>query len=1675
MHLKSDRLDRRRRPRRIRLALAAATGLALAAGPARAGTFTWTNTTGNWSDGTKWGGTAPASDPANVLVFGAGSVNYTATDDLPTGFQLNALQLTANAGQFDTINATAQTNTLDFSVNAGTQPSIAMGGGTFNVANNVRVAAGANLTFNVASGNNLVFSAAATPGGATAHSIAPVSGTTSTVTVDGGGTVVWRSITTANIAVSNGMVITDADGDFLGSADVTLGAAGIIDTGGFAEGFNSLSGASAASTFRGNVSVSAASGTFTYAGKIIDRPAGGTVAGYGTVGGAASNGAISKSGGHTFIVSGANTYSGATTITAGTLVYAGDPVSSATVGGFASGTITSSPFGKGTTTFSGGTLATDGNNRTLINALSFTASTSSTVNVPSGEFTTIGTMTGTGTVTKTGTGLWRMGGTNAGTAFTGTLNVNAGGVLLTDITNSGANPTGGDLNVVAINVNGGGTFTFGSNPAYTSENPDLPNSTYLTVNTGGTAVWNIGEDYGGVILAGGAIQMKANINLAGTTASDFRSGTVDFTGGSPQFGGAGVLNKTTAGTVTVNGVGLNNTGGLNIQEGVLSTNSGITNTGTLAFGADTTNGTLRYAGFGLTLNKTVVFNAGGGTIEVVDGGTELVSQGASSGPGGLTKTGPGLLTLIGNNTYAGGTTVNAGTLQVGNGGTAGSIAGPVAVAAGGTLQFNRSDDFSYAGPVSGAGNLTKNGSNAVTLTGALSYTGTTTVNSGTLRVSPFTTGAVVVGAGATLAVASPASGAGTLAASTVSVGAGGGTSTLRFELNSAGNPTVPLLNVTTPDGLTLNNGSHTIGVSNAGAFAVGTFTLIDYAGTPINSGFTLAQLPARTQGNLVYNTAATRIDLQVTGVDSIKWNGNVSGNWDVGSDINVGGTNNWRLASNNAATNFVANDVVVFDDTATGPTTVNLVATVQPAAVTVNNTTKDYTFQDGSSGAGFVTGSASLTKQGAGRLTVLTNNTNTGGTTVGAGTLQIGNGGTNGAIGAGDVVNNGSIVWNHSDDVNYAGAISGTGSLTKSGTNTLTLTGPYTPAGNTTLSGGALVLRTDGAYTYPGQIDGAGALTKDGTGTVTLAGNSSYTGGTTIAAGTLQVGAGGAAGAITGAIADNGTLAFNRTDALTLSGAISGTGGVTHLGTGTTTLSGALTYSGPTVVSAGTLALTNVNGIGGTFSAAAGGTLSVDTTAGDQTIGKTVAGQGTLTKTGAGTLTLTAANTSFLGTLNVNGGAVLLSDPGAGTGTSGDINAARIVVNAGGTFQFGQGGVTSENPDLPDTTFITINPGGTVVWVVGEQLGGVHLQGGTLTFAGGGVTSNGTTQNWSAGTINGAAQSIAGGAAIFKTTAGTVTVDGSATIGSVLNIQDGKVAFVNAANLGTAAVTLGTAGASPTTGQFEYQGATASRGGAFTLNGPGVVRVTTASTALTLTGVASGSGNLTKDGPGTLILTANNTFTGGATVSSGTLLVNGQTGNNSGTGTGAVMVAAGGTLGGTGSIAGPVTVAGTVSPGASVGTLTAGNTTLTGGGAYRMELSDAAGTAGATAGGWDLMQGRAATSTLAVTATPASKFTINLATLDAGGNAGAAANFNPSQAYSWTFASYQGGVTGFDPAAFAVSTAGFANPTNGGTFGVSLTGGTALAVTFTPVPEPGGLAAAGLAGVGLLARRRRRR
>ena len=97
----------------------------------------------------------------------------------------------------------------------------------------------------------------------------------------------------------------------------------------------------------------------------------------------------------------------------------------------------------------------------------------------------------------------------------------------------------------------------------------------------------------------------------------------------------------------------------------------------------------------------------------------------------LVKSTSAAATISGNNSYTGATTISAGTLIVGNGGTTGSLGtGPVANA--GELRFNRTDALTVGNTITGSGSLTQSGTGTTTLTGAANYSGLTTLLAGTL-------------------------------------------------------------------------------------------------------------------------------------------------------------------------------------------------------------------------------------------------------------------------------------------------------------------------------------------------------------------------------------------------------------------------------------------------------------------------------------------------------------------------------------------------------------------------------------------------------------------------------------------------------------------------------------------------------------------------------------------------------------------------------------------------------------------------------------------------------------------------------------------------------------------------------------------------------------------------------
>ncbi len=242
----------------------------------------------------------------------------------------------------------------------------------------------------------------------------------------------------------------------------------------------------------------------------------------------------------------------------------------------------------------------------------------------------------------------------------------------------------------------------------------------------------------------------------------------------------------------------------------------------------------------------------------------------------------------------------------------------------------------------------------------------------------------------------------------------------------------------------------------------------------------------------------------------------------------------------------------------------------------------------------------------------------------------------------------------------------------------------------------------------------------------------------------------------------------------------------------------------------------------------------------------------------------------------------------------------------------------------------------------------------------------------------------------------------------------------------------------------------------------------------TYRGSITGSGSVAKHNSGTLTFANATSYTGGTTVHSGKVIL--ESGASLGASTsaitlnnGASLIAnsgatvsnpltlnSGSSIGGAGTFATNIAVGSgvTLSPGSSPGTMTfSSGLTLNSGGTLAFEIRDAntSLTAGAS-NSWDLLSISGA---LAINASSASPFTIQVKSLNSDFASGNAANFNASTDYAWKFASATS-ITGFEANAFTIDRSGFTNSSLGSFF-VSRSdsgNGNDLLLNFTPVPEP---------------------
>ncbi|MES2920610.1 MAG: autotransporter-associated beta strand repeat-containing protein [Verrucomicrobiota bacterium] len=476
-----------------------------------------------------------------------------------------------------------------------------------------------------------------------------------------------------------------------------------------------------------------------------------------------------KAGSGPLILTGANTYTGVTTIRTGTLQL-----------GDAGETGSLSPSG------------------TILNNVNLTINRSNAV--AQGTDFSSAPITGTGSFTQAG-----FGGTTTLTAantFAGATTISAGSLELgnggatgslattSNITNNG-NLTINRNNAVAQGTDfgpgaiggfgsftqaGSGTTTFTANNTYTG----------ATVINGGTLTLTNGNNAGGALSgtptitvnSGGTLVLMNQDTLGYTVGKE---ALVINSGGQVLNNSIGAQRDTLANTVTMTGGILGGTSAGDAA-GLFSFFAGAGNVAVFATSdASGTAALINASKVALQGANQIIFVTRGETAPAAD--LIISSQiGQLGGNFGFSKTGDGVLSLTGANTYTGGTTVNEGTLTVGAGGTLGATTSPLTVnnlnteagtnvvlnlataadttvgslsgaigipssltntatinngGTGRNFIVNQTADGTFDGVIAGAGNFTLGSlsTSALSLNGANTYTGDTTVNAGRLRVN----------------------------------------------------------------------------------------------------------------------------------------------------------------------------------------------------------------------------------------------------------------------------------------------------------------------------------------------------------------------------------------------------------------------------------------------------------------------------------------------------------------------------------------------------------------------------------------------------------------------------------------------------------------------------------------------------------------------------------------------------------------------------------------------------------------------------------------------------------------------------------------------------------------------------------------------------------------------------
>lgn len=935
-------------------------------------------------------------------------------------------------------------------------------------------------------------------------------------------------------------------------------------------------------------------------------------------------------------------------------------------------------------------------------------------------------ISGTGTLTQAGSGTLILTGANT---HTGLTTIHAGGTL--QIGNGG---TSGQISGGAVLNNGALRVDRGD--AVTLANAISGTGSLTQAGLGALTLTGANSYAGGTTIeAGTTLRVQGNGTLGSGAVAN--AGTLVFDRSADialgHISGAGTLTQAGSGTLTITG---------NYAQSATLISAG----------------TLRIANAGSSLSLGAVVNDAALVFNRAD---DVTHAGAISGAGSLAQRGSGTLTLTGAGTHTGGTSISAGTLRIGDGGTTGAIAGDIANNA--ALVFNRSDDVTFGGVISGTGRLGQAGPGMLTLTAANTHAGGTTISGGILAVS----------------------GAGTLSAnSTVTVAEGG---TLIYESGTnAGNNThvvqgaahtnmpggvLRFLGTASAGSGTYTNTSSTAFISAAtnlisfeGNSTAGTATLINERGlshwyaTPIIIFRDQASMGAATiisQGGPGWQSHGSRLELRDDATAAT-------------ANITLGGSRGYAnsgasLRLYDRATAASATILVGGGSAYSNPGTAGSGAAVSfegdssagMARITAQGGT------DGASGGAIrfrgtqdaplasirIEGNAALDLSAfAGAEFRLASLSGEGGVLLGGKRLRLGGSGAD--MGFGGVI----------------GADGLGGDLTKEGSGTLTLTGAQRlgaggrvqvaegvlqlgdggslGAAPIAISAGALLQASQaGSLTLAQVISGAGALRQAGPGTTTLTGANTYSGGTTISAGILEIGPGGSLGS--GAVVNNAVLAINRGDAVTIGNGISGMGALRQAGRGMTTLTGSNSHSGGTQITAGTLSVASDAHLGAASGALslAGGTLATTASfasaravelsggafapqaATTLTLDGVIGGPGALAMNGAGTLWLNGANT-YSGATSVNAGTLIL-------GPGGRLSPAALSVAGGGVVDLSRMMAAGQSiASLSGQGVVALGSRNLTITTGGTSFGGSLVDGGaggSLTIAGGTTTLTGVS------------------------------------------------------------------------------------------------------------------------------------------------------------------------------------------------------------------------------------------------------------------------------------------------------------------------------------------------------------